>query len=392
MRGLTHSEISEEREAFLQRALGCRIYLRPASLLLDEETVEAFVGTKQVGFVASEDLSVCWQALDAMGGDEDRMLQGIIVATEDYRLTVRVSVPSLAQPRKVASKLVEWKYNGPVMYKTREEKKLEFLTLRLSEDFEEMDVEEVVELLGEFCKLAIHDLSREGQTFRKSLQTRLAACHEERLQALSRRIEELSRRMGGNTYMEACGRWLKDELTTADEAKAMPKANQQLRSIVAEAMCLPKDMLNLWHDAPSQLARVLYGMHAQRKDVRRALSCLVWIELRERETGKRFDTLESCMSLKEMAEYCKCCVTWEDAQPIANMMRKYIAKSGSPADEKLVDDIETEFKNRKYGDTYVQEQTVIPKVGNYKPQITSQTMNIPMSPSGQQEQGLLKDE
>ena len=29
VRALTHSEISEEREAFVQRAVGCRAFLRP---------------------------------------------------------------------------------------------------------------------------------------------------------------------------------------------------------------------------------------------------------------------------------------------------------------------------------------------------------------------------
>ena len=68
IRGLTHSEIRDEREAFLQTALGRRIWLRPASLLLDEQRVEAFVGTKQVGCVACEDLSLFWQAMDATRG------------------------------------------------------------------------------------------------------------------------------------------------------------------------------------------------------------------------------------------------------------------------------------------------------------------------------------
>ena len=66
IRGLTHSEISGEREAFLQSALGRRIWLQPASQLLDELRVEAFVGTKQVGCVASEDVSLFWQAMDAV--------------------------------------------------------------------------------------------------------------------------------------------------------------------------------------------------------------------------------------------------------------------------------------------------------------------------------------
>ena len=45
------------------------------------------------------------------------------------------------------------------------------------------------------------------------------------------------------------------------------------------------------------------------------------------------------------------------------------------------------------GNTYVDHQTVIPSVGNYKPQITTQNIETPLLPSGpQQEQKQLEDE
>lgn len=45
------------------------------------------------------------------------------------------------------------------------------------------------------------------------------------------------------------------------------------------------------------------------------------------------------------------------------------------------------------GNTYVDHQTVIPSVGNYKPQIKTQNIEAPMPPSGQQqEQKQLEDE
>ena len=116
IRGLTHSEISGEREAFLQSALGRRIWLQPASQLLDELRVEAFVGTKQVGCVASEDVSLFWQALDAVkhSGNGGDMLQGEIVKVADYMLVARLSVPLLEKPRVDAAELTKWEYNGPV--------------------------------------------------------------------------------------------------------------------------------------------------------------------------------------------------------------------------------------------------------------------------------------
>ena len=44
------------------------------------------------------------------------------------------------------------------------------------------------------------------------------------------------------------------------------------------------------------------------------------------------------------------------------------------------------------GNTYVDHQTVFPNVGNYKPEIHNQHLDVPMPPLGQQEQELLEDE
>ena len=40
----------------------------------------------------------------------------------------------------------------------------------------------------------------------------------------------------------------------------------------------------------------------------------------------------------------------------------------------------------------VDEKNVMPHVGNYRPQIQTQTMNMPLPPMGQNEQELLEDE
>ena len=349
IRGLTHSEISGEREAFLQSALGRRIWLQPASQLLDELRVEAFVGTKQVGCVASEDVSLFWQAMDAVkssnGGD---MLQGEIVKVEDYMLVARVCVPLLEKPRVEAVELTNWEYSGPVMYKTREEVKLEFLIGRLSEDLSIMEQDEVLELLDAFCQLIVHDLSREAQAFRKSLRKRLGESESEELRQASQRIEELSRRMGGNTMMGKMGQWLKNELTESDEALMMPARKYVFSRIVAEAKKLPKNLFELWHRDTAQMARVLYGMRARREDVRRVLSCLVWIELREREYGMRYGDQKDWLNIDEMVMYCKQCISWEDARPIVELLRNHLSQSGYQTGEELakINSIETEFLNR----------------------------------------------
>ena len=44
------------------------------------------------------------------------------------------------------------------------------------------------------------------------------------------------------------------------------------------------------------------------------------------------------------------------------------------------------------GNTYVDHQTIFPNVGNYKPEIHNQHLDVPMPPLGQKEQELLEDE
>ena len=99
-------------------------------------------------------------------------------------------------------------------------------------------------------------------------------------------------------------------------------------------------------------------------------------------------------TLVEIVNYCKGCVEWEDAKQIVAMLnRLLLLNGGSQEDSKLVISIEDEFKNRKYGNTYIKEQTVIPSVSNYKPQITTQNIEA-LKPSleQQQEPKQIKDE
>ena len=55
-------------------------------------------------------------------------------------------------------------------------------------------------------------------------------------------------------------------------------------------------------------------------------------------------------------------------------------------DYELIDKVDDELKLGKIGNTYIKEQILIPSVGNYKPQITTQNIETPMPPSGQQQE------
>jgi len=51
-------------------------------------------------------------------------------------------------------------------------------------------------------------------------------------------------------------------------------------------------------------------------------------------------------TLVEIVNYCKGCVTWDDAKTIVAMLNKLLRRIGTEEDSNLVDSIESEFKNR----------------------------------------------
>ncbi len=87
-------------------------------------------------------------------------------------------------------------------------------------------------------------------------------------------------------------------------------------------------------------------------------------------------------TLKELVDYCKNCVDWNDAKSIVAMLYKFI-RNGTDEEQALVDSIEKEFNNRRFAYTYVNQQTVIPNVGNYQPQIKHQNIGFPAASKGQ---------
>ena len=110
------------------------------------------------------------------------------------------------------------------------------------------------------------------------------------------------------------------------------------------------------------------------------------------EKKKRMIGKDRRFTLLQIVDYCKRCVEWNDAKYIVAMLNKLLRHIGTTEDEKLVDSIEEEFRNRANGNTYINTQTVIPSVGNYQPQISTQNMNLSMPSTGQEEQKLLEDE
>lgn len=101
---------------------------------------------------------------------------------------------------------------------------------------------------------------------------------------------------------------------------------------------------------------------------------------------------ERAFTLQMIVNYCKNCAELHQVEGIINMLNRFLRKNGTNEEYDLVDSIEEVFINRRYGNTFVEQQTVIPSVGNYQPQIKTQNMNIPLSPTEEQEQRLIANE
>lgn len=94
----------------------------------------------------------------------------------------------------------------------------------------------------------------------------------------------------------------------------------------------------------------------------------------------------------EIINYCKDGVEWDDVKEIVNMMNVLLRGNATPEDYALLDSVRDHFKNKKYGNTYIKEQTVIPNVGNYRPEIQTQNVDMKMPPVNNIDQKMLEDE
>ena len=100
--------------------------------------------------------------------------------------------------------------------------------------------------------------------------------------------------------------------------------------------------------------------------------------------------IERRFTLAQVVDYCINGVEWGDAKEIVNMMNVLLRGNATQEDYALLDSVRDNFKNKKYGNTYIKEQTVIPNVGNYKPQIQTQHVEQPTPHIVEQEQDLLE--
>ena len=108
------------------------------------------------------------------------------------------------------------------------------------------------------------------------------------------------------------------------------------------------------------------------------------------------------VTLDQIVDYAKALDDKDEAERMELMCYRMFGRRLTPEAADKIAEIPEQFKKRSTptikkfvtinkGDK-VSKKTVIPRVGNFKPQITTQNMNLPMPPICQEKQRLLENE
>lgn len=101
---------------------------------------------------------------------------------------------------------------------------------------------------------------------------------------------------------------------------------------------------------------------------------------KKNETGK-----ERRFTLVEIVEYCKNCVEWRNVESIVAMLNKLLRRIATDEDSELIDSIEVEFMNRKYGDTVMGDKN------EFKGNSAHNTITLPSGMTPQEAMKLLQN-
>ena len=108
------------------------------------------------------------------------------------------------------------------------------------------------------------------------------------------------------------------------------------------------------------------------------------------------------VTLDQIVDYAKDLDDKDEAERMELMCYRMFARRMTPEAADKIAEISEKFKKKQTpiikkfvtinkGDK-VDKKTVIPRVSNFKPQITTQNMNLPMLPTSQKEHRLLENE
>jgi len=250
-------------------------------------------GLTRIGNVMADEAPLAHRIL--LGMPQKRIVTGCIVeAPSDYSLVAAFEVEQLASMDEVRALapcgLGGWTTSVATIMEWAELTRARLACLLACDKLEQLDVSSkreddlqlIVAAIGKMCELMPHDLSREMREERRQLLKALEGRQEPELQEAKQQVEESVQRMGGEHVTADIAAWLKGGLLERREVKVMmAETNDKLtrEEVEAEAKDLPHALLALWQTDTPQFVSVVYGMRLSRVDVRRLISCMVWLEI-----------------------------------------------------------------------------------------------------------------
>ena len=291
---LPYYEVGECLGEFLAETQGRAMTLRPEPTNdVDALAIRAYDWQgRHVGYVASSDLSVCWQALHGSGRHS---LRGHVVAVNaEHKCVVfecHVEVLGEVEELYPIIPYLEWSYTGPVLKPTQEMVTLEYMTDEIDERLDEQERwgdaehEDFLMLTNRFCSLSKYDLSSEMADYRRRLCLRLMDTKDDSFLPLVDELTLAFGRTGRETHGGAVLDYWMRVLSDSKTVKGLYGCRHDYdeSAVRAELERFPEGMYNVWVENRERFVTRLLYLHVPRRVLWQFVSGIAFLELKKTE-------------------------------------------------------------------------------------------------------------
>lgn len=290
--GLPYGDIGDCMDEFLGQAVGKVVTLRPhPTNEVDAHAIRAYdwIG-RHVGYVANPELPIAWNILRSLGRHSVRG-RAAVVDTEHHCVVVECVAEVNDEPSELYSpeEFRSWSYDGPVLPKTDEQDRLEYLMDEIEDRLGEYDgwndddMDDFCQLVQRLIELSKFDLSAEMSDYRIRLADALCSIGIDDLSGcLNREASHAGRESRCGEVLEY---WMK-VLSKPDIARRMmAHADEYNRDLVKQQLeSFPQGMYQEWlADRQYFVSRLLYN-HIPREVLWNFVSGIVFVSLTETQS------------------------------------------------------------------------------------------------------------
>lgn len=290
--GLPYGDIGDCMDEFLSQAVGKVVTLRPQPTNeVDARAIRAYdwIG-RHVGYVANAELPKAWSILTSLGRHSVRG-RASAVDMEHHCVVVECVAEVSDEPVELypQADFLSWSYDGPVLPKTDEQDRLEFLMdeiqdrLKERDDWNDDDTDDFCQLVQRFIGLSKFDLSAEMSDYRARLADTLRSIDFDVLSGeLNREASHAGRESRSGEVLEY---WMKVLSKPAIAQRLKAHVGEYNRDLVKQQVeSFPQGMYQEWlADRQYFVSRLLYS-HIPRQVLWNFVSGIVFISLTETES------------------------------------------------------------------------------------------------------------